>query len=135
MPMTTRAGRSTLSCGHQKALFKAIEERGGIQNFCSCKKGKRSSEDNSLKNLLIQLEDFPNENDVAWNSYYLKARSCVDWWWKKHKNNEYDGLYGRYDVKPELSSALLRSPASNKEEEKTVDKYGHNLSFHFLLNL
>ena len=133
--MTTRAGRSTLSCGHQKALFKAIEERGGIQNFCSCKKGKRSSEDNSLKNLLIQLEDFPNENDVAWNSYYLKARSCVDWWWKKHKNNEYDGLYGRYDVKPELSSALLRSPASNKEEEKTVDKYGHNLSFHFLLNL
>ena len=133
--MTTRAAQSKLSCGHQKALFKGIEERGGIQNFCSCKKGKRCSKDNSLKNLLIQLEDFPNKNDVAWNSYYLKARSCVDWWWKKHKNNEYNGLYGQYSVKPELLSALLHSPASNKEEEKTIDKYGHNLSFHFLLNL
>ena len=133
--MTTQAARLKLSYGHQKALFKRIKERGGINKFCSYEKGKRCSKDNSLKNLLIQLEDFPNKNDVAWNSYYSKARSCVDWWWKKHKNNEYDGLYGRYDVKPELSSALLRSPASNKEEEKTVDKYGHNLSFCFLLNL
>ena len=132
--VTTRSSPS-LPLGHQKALFKAIKEGGGITSFCSCKRGKRTSEDGKLKKLLMQLEDFPDKNSIEWKNYYLKAKSCLDTWWKKYRSNNYDALYTKYSVMPELLSALIRSPASNKEEEKTVDKYGHNLSFHFLLNL
>ena len=107
-----------LPLGHQKALFKAIKEGGGITSFCSCRRGKRTSEDSKLEKLLMQLEDFPDKNSVEWKNYYLKAKSCLDTWWKNYRSNSYDALYTKCSVKPELSSALIQSSASNKEEKK-----------------
>ena len=80
--MVTTQSSPSLPLGHQKALFKAIKEGGGITSFCSCKRGKRTSEDGKLEKLLMQLEDFPDKNSIEWKNYYLKAKSCLDTWWK-----------------------------------------------------
>ena len=53
-------GKTPIQC--KFPVVDKTEERGGIKKFCSSKKGKRCNKDNSLKNLLIQLEDFPNKN-------------------------------------------------------------------------